>query len=244
MRPNQFPPEVLEVLGSYVYLYIDPRNGLPFYVGKGVGNRAFDHLFEESDSDKAFRICSIRESGHEPLIEILRHGLSDDQASLVEASAIDLLGLDSLTNQCRGLHARSLGRVSAEDVLLSYSAEPADCTDPMILITINRLYRSGMPSEELYEATRGIWKIGVRRNKAKFVCAVYQGVIRETYAVDCWQPAGTDKYSTRDDSGFAASGRWEFRGQIASNDVRTCYNRRSVRHLLKAAQYPIRYVHC
>jgi hypothetical protein len=242
---RQFPPEVIEALGSYVYLYIDPRNGAPFYVGKGVRNRALDHLSEESDSDKASTIRAIRESGHEPLIEILRHGLSNDQASLVEAAAIDLLRLDSLTNQCRGLHARSLGRVSAEDVLLSYSAEPADCVHPMILITINKLYRSGMPKEELYEATRGIWKVAERRDKAKFACAVYQGVIRETYTIERWQPAGTDKYSTRDDSGFRASGRWEFRGRIASSDVQARYNRRSVRHLFASStRNPIRYVNC
>lgn len=242
---NQFTPEVIEEMGSYVYLYIDPRDGKPFYIGKGVGNRAFSHLMEEVESDKVARIRTIRDSGHEPLIEILRHGLTDDQAALVEASAIDLLGLDFLTNRCRGLHARSLGRISAAEVLLSYSAEPADCTDPMILITINKLYRSGMPEQELYEATRGIWKIGNRRRGAHFACAVYQGVIRETYMIDRWQPAGTDSYQFRDDSGYSATGRWEFRGTKAAPEVRARYNRRSVKHLLGATtQNPIRYVNC
>ncbi len=242
---NQFAPEVAEALGSYVYIYIDPRDHKPFYIGKGVGNRAFSHLLEDDESDKVARIREIRESGDKPLIEILRHGLTDDQAALVEASAIDLLGLDSLTNKCRGLHARSLGRVSAEDVLLSYTAKPADCTDPLMLITINRLYRSGMPKQELFEATRGIWKVGDRRNKAIFACAVFRGVIREIYKIDDWQPAGTDSYQFRDDSDFATSGRWEFSGTAAAPEVQARYKRRSVKHLLgPTTQNPIRYVNC
>lgn len=36
---SELPPDVGEQLGHYVYLYVDPRIGEPFYVGKGVGNR-------------------------------------------------------------------------------------------------------------------------------------------------------------------------------------------------------------
>lgn len=242
---TQFPPEVMERLRSYVYLYIDPRNQQAFYIGKGVGNRAFAHLDEQGESEKLLRIASIRAEGFEPTIEILRHGLTDDQAALVEASVIDLLPTGQLTNKIRGMHSNSYGRISADDVLLTHTAPPADVTDPLLLITINRLYRSGMPADELYEATRGVWKIGERRSRAQYACAVFQGVIREVYTIERWQPAGTDIYRTRAAADCSIQGRWEFVGHPASKEIRERYCRRAVRHILgSSSQNPIRYVLC
>jgi hypothetical protein len=40
----------LAPLGYYVYQYIDPRNNLPFYIGKGKGKRYQTHLFETADN--------------------------------------------------------------------------------------------------------------------------------------------------------------------------------------------------
>lgn len=241
---NTFPPEVIEALKSYVYLYVDPTDGQPFYVGKGIGNRVFAHLDDTTESRKAQRIAAIRASGRNPRIEILRHGLSDDQAALVEAAVIDCIGLDKLTNAVSGQHSHSFGRVLAEDVLLVQTSPKAVIEIPCILVTINRLYRSGMTEIELYEATRGVWKLGLRRKKAKFAMAVYQGIIREVYRINGWHPAGTLPYSTRDASAFAASGRWEFEGQVAP-EYSSKYLRTSVRYLLgDSNQNPIRYVNC
>ena len=244
-QATQFPPEVAERLRSYVYLYIDPRNQQVFYIGKGVGNRAFAHLDEQGESEKLARIASIRSDGLEPVIEILRHGLTDDQAALVEASVIDLLGKELLTNRVRGMHSNSYGRISADDVLLAHTAPPANITDPMLLITINQLYRTGMPADELYEATRGVWKIGERRNHARFACAVFQGVIREVYTIERWHPAGTAAYRTRNPADYMVQGRCEFVGHPAPDEIRDRYCRRSVRHILgPSSQNPIRYVLC
>lgn len=230
--------DVARALGSYVYVYIDPRDGLPFYIGKGVGDRFLHHLDEEPGSDKVARIDEIRDAGMRPRIEFLRYGLSDSEAALVEAAAIDLVGLSRLTNCVSGHHRSGFGRISARELISTLTARPVEVRHPAMLITINDLYRGNMTSLELYEATRGIWRVGDRRNEVEFAMAVYQGVVREVYRIAQWHEAGTLPYRTRDSTGFAGSGRWEFSGAVA-DDIRREYVGFSVG---KGGQNPVRYV--
>ena len=231
--------EVAKILKSYVYVYIDPRNGKPFYIGKGKGNRLFSHLWDQSDVEKVARIDEIRRSGKEPRIEILRYGLSDLEAHLVEAASIDLIGKAKLTNRMSGHHEGSFGRITSQRVISMLTAKKIKVHHKAILLTINRFYRSDMSPEELYEVTRGIWRAGEpNRNKVEFAMALYQGIVLEVYRINQWHPAGTLKYNTRDSSDFKNSGRWEFSGSIAK-DIREEYIDFSVG---KAGQNPIRYV--
>ena len=48
-----------------------------------------------------------------------------------------------------------------------------------------------MNETELYDATRGIWKVGEERVKAKYAFAVFEGVIREVYEISQWLHAGS-----------------------------------------------------
>lgn len=238
----EFPPEVTEQLGHYVYIYLDPDTDVPFYIGKGVGNRIFAHLGESAESEKGTKIQELHDQGKTPKIELLRYGMSESEAALIEASVIDFIGTENLTNEVRGYHSRSYGRISAEEILTTFTAQPVKITHKVMLITINRLYRSDMSSQELYEATRGIWKAGRRRARADYAFAVYRGIVREVYRIDRWHLAGTLTYGTRDDSDFEGSGRWEFEGAVAQ-DIREIYVGNSIRDYLgKSNQNPIRYV--
>jgi uncharacterized protein len=157
---------------------------------------------------------------------------------LVEAAAIDLIGKSRLTNQVAGYHKSSFGRITSQRVISLLTAKRINVKHKAILITINKLYRSDMTKEELYETTRGIWVVGeTRRNKAQYAFALYQGIVLEVYRIKQWYPAGTLKYRTRDTSHFKDSGRWEFLGSIAT-DIRDEYIGFSVG---KAGQNPIRY---
>jgi hypothetical protein len=65
----------------YVYVLIDPRNGLPFYIGKGKGRRAKTHLWEISETrneHKENKIAAIRLAGMEPRIEYLAEDIIDE----------------------------------------------------------------------------------------------------------------------------------------------------------------------
>jgi len=230
--------EVSEILKSYVYLYIDPRTNEPFYIGKGKGGRLFSHLEDQSETLKVNRIREIRANGLEPKIDIIRYGLSDTEAALVEASLIDCIGKDNLTNLKSGYHKDSSGRINSREVIIMLTAKHVEVRHKAILFTINSLYRSDMTEQELYETTRGIWVLGKRREKADYAMCVTHGIVREVYKIEKWHPAGTLTYETRPDSdSFKTKDRWEFEGSIAY-DIRDEYIGNSVG---KGGQNPIRY---
>ena len=241
---KKFPSKVAEQLKFYVYLYIDPRTDQPFYIGKGKGNRAFSHLDEVKESDKVRLIKEIRDSGYEPKIELLKYGLTEKDALLVEATAIDLLDIGNLTNQSRGHGSKHGARAPVEEVIATLAAEPVEITEPAILINIKRGYRYGLRPIELYDQTRSSWRVGSKRDRAKYAMAVYKGVVREVYEITVWVPARSTMHSF-ERVGEADPKRWEFVGTIAPEKIRSKYKDRSVaRYQKPGAQNPIMYVNC
>ena len=242
---KRLPACVVRELGYYVYLYINPETDEVFYVGKGKGNRALSHLDGTGKSPHAAMIRRLRRRGLQPRVEILIHGLKDERTALaVEMAAIDLLGVDSLTNAVHGYHSARRGRMSLDQVLSLYQRKPARIVEPAILIRINKLYHYGMSPAELYDATRGVWVIGSKRKKAKYAFAVYQGIVREVYVISHWLPAGST-FSTRNPRGVKAKRRWEFVGTVATERIRKKYVGRAVDGLFSpGGRNPIRYVNC
>ncbi len=98
---DSFARTVQMELKHYVYRLIDPRNGETFYVGRGQGNRVFDHvraelkLSEEEGEDrhsaKLDTIQKIKDEKLEVLHIVHRHGLDKKTAVEVEAALIDEL---------------------------------------------------------------------------------------------------------------------------------------------------------
>ncbi len=238
------PREVASRLGYYVYLYIDPRNNKPFYVGKGKGVRALAHLGAEGESRKARVLEELRQQDMQPRVDILAHALPDEETALrIEAAVIDLLGLDSLSNAVRGWRSVQLGRIPLSELITYYAAPQRGIDVPALLIRIDRLYRHGMSALELYEATRGVWKLGRKRELAQYAFAVFEGVVREVYDIESWHPAGSTVYTTRSKADVALPGRWEFVAQIAHDGVRTKYLGRSVAaYLARGGRNPVVYV--
>ena len=89
-----FKQSVIEGLKCYVYVLVDPRNNCIFYVGKGSGNRDYQHaqaaLVDDSISLKLSTIREIKGLGLDVKYYIIRHNLSEQEAYLVESSIIFL----------------------------------------------------------------------------------------------------------------------------------------------------------
>ena len=243
--PRKIPPSVARKLGHYVYLYVDPRDDTVFYVGKGIGNRALAHLKAPEEKAIATRIAELQGLGLEPEIDILIHGLPTSEVALrVEAAAIDLLGVSTLANEVKGWGSRQFGRMALGDAIAHYQHRPVTIKEPSLLIRINRNFRYGMSPAELYDATRGAWKVG-RKNREAVALAfsVYQNVVREVYSVAGWHRGGFT-FSGRFETGRdAATDRWEFVGAPASEEVRDKYLNGYVgAYFSQGAQNPIAYV--
>lgn len=244
---NELPPGVSEHLNYYVYMYVDPRDGKPFYVGKGTGNRVLAHFGDIRDNKKTRLIAELKENGIPPRLEILAHGIKDEETAFrIEAAVIDALSLHQLTNLARGWRSLQTGRMTLDELTSFYAAQPVEIKHRALLIRVNKTYRYGMSEVELYEATRGFWRLGERRADVEYAFAIFHGIVREVYQVNSWHPARTLPYQTRIFSDSSAnSGRWEFDGKIAPSQIRHLYCGKSIHQYLKYGnQSPTTYVNC
>lgn len=247
----EWRPGVVESLGYYVYLLVDPRDERVFYVGKGTGSRCFSHVREaktttgdsKGDYEKLTTIRNIEQDGHEVRIEILRHTLTEEEAFHLEAAAMDLLGFSDLTNRVVGHGTRERGRMTVDDANAQYGARPVEF-DPehrVILIRSQRFIH-GMDSDALYETTRMWWRIASRmRRRAEYAMAVHGGVVRAVYRIDGWiEPA-------EDDIAEAPNrvGRWGFVGH-RDKAMEERYLFADVTRYLpeRGGRNPINYVNC
>ena len=92
----------------YTYMLVDPRNGLPFYIGKGHGRRCFSHVREarttDKNSHKLQKIRKIESLGLTVIVKKVEEGVSDADSQDFEMLLIEEC-LDhgiQLTNQTLG----------------------------------------------------------------------------------------------------------------------------------------------
>jgi uncharacterized protein len=86
-----------KVSSYYVYALKDPRTNpvLPFYIGKGTGNRAWEHTTNIDETTKGQRIRQIMEAGYEVVTTKLADQLTEEQALRLEAELISAFGTEA-----------------------------------------------------------------------------------------------------------------------------------------------------
>lgn len=243
-----FPHEVKKALDNYVYAYYepDPDKQVPFYIGRGKDNRVFDHLKDPNKSEKADKINELKKLGKMPVIKILRHSLTQDQAKVVEAVAIDLLGVDNLTNKVKGSGSREFGTTTPEELCRRYNPEEVEIKEKAILITINKAYYPSISPRELYEYTRSSWKLGeVNKKLVEYAFSMYKSTILEVYKIKGWFRGGEIFGGGDENHEREENDRWEFVGKIAPIDIREKYVGKVLAKTQRTqwgAQNPIRYL--
>ena len=231
-----FSPLTQERIKSYVYCLMDPETKEAFYIGKGKGNRVFDHInsYNEQavgdDSDKIAMIKEIKSRGQEVEHVIIRYGLTEKEALEVEAALIDYAGLDNITNSVRG-HSVNRGKISVKELDLVYGAKAIEVHDNLMIIKINALYKTDMNEQEIYEATRKWWVVSEKNvPKVDYVLSVHNGIVRGVFKPLSWhRSSGTN--------------RFEFVGEPADCNRRERYINHSIEKYIKKGQAnPIQYL--
>ena len=237
-----FSDNVSKQLDFYVYRLIDPRNGETFYVGKGKGNRVFEHaraeLRADADelTDKLKRIREIRKDRCAVAHVIPRHGLTAEQALEVAAALID--AYPEVTNEIGGKGSDDRGSMHAQQIIERYEAKEAEFKHKVVIITINK---SVAERESVYAAVRYAWKIDPKKaEKADVVLAVERGLIIGVFQATKWMKATPENFP-----GTSAErvGRWGFEGQEAPKAIADLYLGRRLPDSMRkrGAANPVRY---
>lgn len=176
----------------YVYRLIDPRTFQTFYVGKGCGNRVFQHvkdakmLINKEEDELSLKIKLITEiiaSGKEVIAVIHRRGLNNKEALEVEAALIDCY--PNLTNIQRG-YGYDRGAITIDDLkILQETKEYTEPSEQYIIIkTTPEIIRD---RGGIYDAVRYCWRASFdKAKKYKYVLAVVNGIVREVFEVERW----------------------------------------------------------
>lgn len=83
---------VSEVKAFYVYEYRDPLTGIPFYVGKGIGDRWKQHIGRTHNVIMRSKLEKLKVAGLEPCIIKVHEGLTEQDALDKEAVLISKYG--------------------------------------------------------------------------------------------------------------------------------------------------------
>ena len=238
---HEFDQITQSKLGFYVYALIDPATNEPFYIGKGKGNRVFEHVIGAvkgiDESDKIDKINAIRSFGENVRHVIIRHGLTEDVAFKIESALIDYSNYfgGKLTNEVLGHGSVKFGLMTASEIVSTYNAKPLkELHHNVIIININKSYERAKGGVSIYESTKESWVIGKKRRATlEYALSEYRGIIIGVFKIHDWY-----QIKTADQR----SNRWGFNGEEADAVINALYLNKSVKHTKKrGAANPIRY---
>lgn len=255
MIVEDFSQLTQETLGYYVYLLINPLDSKIFYIGKGKGNRVFNHAKAAPlvwlENDKLNLIRDIIGKGQKVKYYILRHGMTEKEAYLVESAFIDFLTFKdfsfvaNITNIVAGHNQWDKGLKTVEEIELLYNCLPLNVENKphkLLCININGTYHS---SADIYEITRKSWVLNPNRaNQADYVVAEYRGIIRAIFEID---GKGWQRVECKENAEYfkgKSKARYYFEGkEVFDREIQEMYLNKRLPRKEKGQANPILYLY-
>lgn len=236
---EKFEQKVIKELRYYVYRLVNPSNGKTFYIGKGKGNRVFDHVNEKpiyneegvkltKTESKLETIQKIRKEGLEVIHIIHRHDMDNYTALEVEAALID--AYPGITNIQNGHRSNKVGVMNSSQVIKEYQAKKTPLNKhKLMVISVN--VSANESGRSTYSAVRFAWWLGktktaARAKRADYVLAVERGLVIGVFKPTEWLPATKKNFEKRgQDFPFQEDmgDRWAFYGEEAPDNVKKLY---------------------
>ena len=232
-----------EQIRNYVYALLDPRRGgdvfeRMFYIGKGVGNRCYEHAFAELKadelSDDQLKLSLIRDirnaTNKAPDVVIIAHDLKSNEAFRLEALLIALFA-HRLTNAIKGKGDRDYWLPSAElDARYADPLMKAALTGTILLVSLNgqkgavgNRDMSPYPlikddEAKLADRTLGMWPVSPEKAKnVDYVIGVYRGLTRCIFEIEK-DVNGNARFSVRPPMKPGGKRRIKFVGKRVENN--------------------------
>ncbi len=240
---NEFSNGVKDELGNYVYILVDPRDNKPFYVGKGQGDRLFEHVKQKPEEKEKERypdlkldlIEEIEAAGEEVIHIIHRHGMDDKAALEVEAALIDIIDDGDLTNKVSG-HGARRGPLTAQGIEDRYSKETMKPKGGHRLLFI-KIKESTIKEHNncVYNAVKGHWRLNYNRaNNVHYILAIKDSICIGVFKHKKWYRSQQDGEDKR--LGFCGE-------KIESGDDFDLYHKKRLPlgYQVEGARNPVRY---
>lgn len=204
---RNFLRRVCDMLGKYVYVLRDPRDNKIFYVGQGTGNRVFDHFNEAENFQKdnkpldrklqrkLQRIIDIWDSGQDVDWFIVAHNLSEEEANCVESAVYNILG-KSLNGELSNTNKTPRSTLLLPDDIKKMETDIFNPTEPIATLFIFPIHNSLKEKGDIYNATRGRWKVGntYRNKKPAYAVGVKEFMSEGAFKIKEWQKTEDNKY--------------------------------------------------
>lgn len=221
------PFDTQKALDFYIYALRDPSTKEVFYIGKGQGERILQHSTEagknpNSEKAKLRRIKEIEGKGKSVDHLFIRTGIKTEaEAFAIEQAVIDAFaanrhsakGKGMLTNLVAGHEHSEKGLATLETVMARFAKPKTPKIErPILVLKLNQKWEPDMNSEQIYEAARGVWRIGKdSREKAEVALVITYGIVRGVYEID--------KSGWRETSDLAHKGKWIFKGHVPHDEA-------------------------